>query len=870
MFRWCTLLLLSVTTVFGQNFQEGLHSFDEAPNWSVAQRGSSPTRHGVAMFSGVDVAVVEPDGSLIPLPVPAEGMRGFQTLHQDGDNLVGVWNAKKGREIGVLDFDQPQKGWKTTALPQNSYSYVTCLGADPEGRLYASIYGSGVINFQKEPGAQRMEVLICPEVENGRMQALTSAISTEGTVWFVTLDSFQHDSFSPMGKALLFKDGAMQEIDIGEKPRTMEVVPLEDDCMFISFSDRPGILLNGSTGEAAALAGFDPKAFGNTAVFQAGRAPDGTLWMLSAPFPDSEEAKAERKTGRFHQLWRWDGTTLESVHDGVDTVRTNARSYYGHIHPDIAAVSRDEVHIGTDGAGLFSWRKEGGASWFDWRHGVPSLTISRLFAGGHFILFNTKGSVHTLAGDWHSLPATVNEEIVPFTTWSDIQPDLLGRLHAVKGRDGTRFDRWQDGEWIEGPDFPVAVTNYGGFAFDSENRPWVYSAQMTSDVYVASSEDGWTAYETPLKAFEEEVAAAESGYQPAYPHHARSTNPLNRPLIVNQDEIWFVDRNHRLNILRDGAWKTMMYKDTGNRMSFARAPYLNQRGRPRIVQGSDVMGFNEGKLVMVKQGGGTKTTGGRQQQFDLFGGVQLRGEWAPAARNVAPNIALFKDDPRLKEFGKPSLVERDGFGNHWLVAGKSLIGMRGTNVVDVSLSGSPVSVEPVTRLIPDNEGALLLGYGKKTSWSRWVIVRPETKRYRFTVETHTDANRIGVSLKGLDPDEPVNLRLRLDGGPWKNAAELYPVPEGTRTLQVQCRGNYNLVHISDTVTVKVEVDGDIDALIAQAVKDLGASKYATRRDARVRLKEVGTLAREALLEAARSEDPEVREVAVELLRGMRS
>jgi len=884
MLRWILLpFLLSLFAsilVFGQRFEEGVHPLAEVANWKMAFRDASATEHGIAMFSGTDLVVVEPDGSAVPLPIPEDDMRSFQSLHQSGEKLVAVWNAKKGRKLGVLDFTKPLDGWTVRDLPQNSYSYVTCLGADTSGRTYASIYGAGVINFLPTPDAEQMDVVICPGVADGRMQALTSATSTSGAVWFVTQDSFQRDSFRPMGKAMQFKDGVMREIDIGEKPRTTDVVALANDRVFIAFSDRPGMVLDGSTGEPATAEGFDPAQLGNHAVFQAAQAPDGTLWMLSTPFRGSDDALTEREADRFHRLWRWDGSRLEVVHDGIDTVRENDLTYYGHIFPDIAAVSRDEVHVGTHGAGLFSWREEGGATWLDWRHGMPSLKITRVFTGGHFVLMSSKKGLYTVAGNWHELPATVNEEIVPFTTWSDMRADLLGRLHVLKGNKVIRLDRWEDGEWLEGPAFPLDLTNSGGFAFDSANRPWSYASSMTTTVFVAEDETSWTRYATPLEAFEAEVAAARPGYMPAYPSTPKYGMGLNRPLIVDQDEIWFVDRSHRLNILRDGTWTSLHYKNAGNRMTFTRAPYLNRRGRPRVIQGKDIMGFNEGRLVMVTQGGAAMVqASGNMQLQQRFQGGAFQMEQAQfglggndlrfGRANVAANIAFFKDDERLKKYGKVKLVEADRFGNQWLTAGGHLLGVRGTNVVEVSLAGSPAAVEAITRLVPDGDGGLFLAYGSKKSSHRWVMVRPELKRYTFKVDTRTEANRIGISVGELDvPEESVRVRTRLDGGPWRNIVELYPVPEGKRIIQVQCHSRSDELAVSDIVTVTLDVDGDIEALIKTCVGNLGATDYASRRDARILLKEMGVHAREALLEAARSEDPEVRQVAIDLLREM--
>jgi len=843
--------------------------------WKMAFRGASAATNGVAMFSGTDAVVVDPDGSVVPLPIPEDDMRSFQSFYQNAGKLVGVWNAKKGRKLGVLDLTAPQDGWTASELPQNSYSYVTCLGSDPSGRSFASVYGSGVIYFLPEPDAEQLDVIICPEVANGRMQSLTTATTSSGAVWFVTQDGFQRDSFQPMGKAIQFKDGAMREIVIGEKPRTTDVIALGGDRVFIAFSDRPGIVLDGTTGEPASAAGFDPAALGKHAVFQAARATDGTLWMLSTPFRGSGEAKAERQANRFHRLWRWDGEQLEVMHDGIDSVRENDLTYYGHIFPDIAAVSRDEVHVGTYGSGLFTWRKDGGASWLDWRHGVPSLKVNRLFAGGHFVLMSSaKTGFHTVAGDWHDLPETLNEEIVAFTTWSDMQTDLLGRQHALKGQDDIRLDRWEDGEWVEGPVYPLDLTNSGGFAFDSSNRPWLYASSMTTTVFVADGEAGWTRYATPLAAFEAEVAAANPGFMPAYPHSSKYGVGINRPLVVSPNEIWFVNRGQRLNIFREGAWTSMHYKNAGNRSTFTKAPFLNRRGRPRVVQGKDIMGFHEGKLVMVTQGGGTtvQASGGLQQRL---GGVfqiepaQFGIDFGRGQAKVAPNIALFQDDERLKKYGKVKLVEADRFGNQWLMAGGNLLGVRGTNVVEVSLAGSPAAVEEITRLVPDGDGGLFLAYGSKKSSHRWVLVRPELKRYTFNVEPRTEANRIGISVFDLVvPEDTVRVRLRLDGGPWRNTEELYPVAEGTRIVQVQCQSRSDELAVSDIVTVSVEVDGDIKALIKTCIEDLGATDYASRRDARLLLKEIGVHARVELLVAARSDDPEVRQVAIDLLREM--
>lgn len=870
------LLLLSLPLVaFGQRFQEGIHPLAETPNWSLASRTGLPS-DGIALFAGSDLLRMERDGSLVPLPVPSKmASRGFQSLHQNGSTLAAVWNTSKGRTFGYLDMKDLDKGWIDSPLAQNSYSYVTCLGVDPGGRMFRSLYATGVLEYQKEPGGN-MESYLCEGAESGRMQHLVYAVAEKGAVWFVTQNSLSHDYFKPMSNALQFKDGVITSVDLSSTNSVpMSVLPLPGDHVFISLRGEPGLLLNASTAKPApegAVPGFDPAAFGDHDVFQWAFAPDGTLWMLSAPPANTAADLAERKEGRFHRLWRWDGVALEAMFDGVDQVRSSARSYEGNIHADIAASSRSRVQVGTVGAGIFTWEEGRGGSWLDWRHDIPWLHVKRLYNGGHFTLFQTENNeLHTVTGDRRSFKETINPEIREFQTTLNLETAPDGTLWSVLAGETFALHEWDGTRWQQGPELPLPQTNFSGFSFDSLGRAWVSDRSFTSKVCVVDQSGEWTCYDSQREAYAEEVAKQLKTH-PDY-QISVGNRTVFRPLVLKSGEIWYLDPQHRLHILRDGVWWDALYTEIGSGASFRAGPFANRRGLGRILQGQNLMAFDGKKLVVVKQGvqNQNQARGGMWQQFG-FGQVQF-GDGADGWQLAGNGLRdVYRQDPRFKEYGRVMTTSIDAFGNEWVVAGKHLLGVRGTNIVEVSLAGSAAnSFMPVNTIRHDEFGGLFLRIGSRSGasrHSRWVYVRPKLPRHTFRATADTSQpNRIVLAVENLSDADDLEVVARIDGGPWRSAEPLYPVEEGMRNVLVRCRERGSRLYFSDTISLDVEVTGNLDEVIKALVTQLGDKEYAKRREAIELLARVRVQAQDALLEATKAADPEVRQAALGLLRG---
>ena len=797
--------------------------------------------------------MVDRDGDILPLPEPPDAV-SVRLATVCGQHLLACWLDRKNKSwLGELDLAAPAE-WTVHPALKGERVYVSLMHRDPAGRLVYVGNQDGIVHYQPKPGA----AFEAAAAGTARLpqRAFTAG---DGAVWIVP----DHVGHGTSGAAVRFDgDGVETVATPGLSP--CGAAPVGDDLVLmssVSFDANrvfvfTNVFLDAKTQEVVE-GPFDARRFGRVANWS--RSADGSLWLRAD--------KLGRVPERGDELWRWDGRALTRMQDGVSSgAQVNTRrNYWTWVQPpDLLALSRDRVLAGTRGDGLFRhW--DGVADWIDWRHRLPSLDVQRVFAGKDNLVVCSTASRTFLVRDFEALRPEVNEEIQRFATIHMVTaPD--GTLCATLPGDPVRIARWRDGAWRDGWDYPT--TNYHGVGFDSESRPWVHAWEQapgqdgmtgTTTVFVCEDDErGWTKYPDLRTAYLAALTNHPAGYQPG---QSSVYSGARRSLFVAGREIWYIARDSHLHIHRDGTW----WRSPMN--GFYQPPFLNSRGLPRIVLQNDVLAFHAGKLHIVRQAAGRQVP-----QFDPFqGNIQIQRQFLGG--RMASNRGN-RGKPFL-HYGSVLQEASDTLGNRWLVTpGGMLLGVRGDTVVETPLRGSPaVSSSQFQTIQPDGGDGLFIAYrvlpgnrrfGHQTT--EWLHVVPKSPHLRFAARALAGENRVEIAVSDHNlPREDFDLRVRVDGGPWREGSTLTSVLEGARTIDVQGLPTPGHVFTSETLTLEVEVPGDLAELLRAAAADLGHESYARRKRARLALRAGGPNARPWLIPRVADPDPEVSTVAREIL-----
>jgi hypothetical protein len=327
-------------------------------------------------------------------------------------------------------------------------------------------------------------------------------------------------------------------------------------------------------------------------------------------------------------------------------------------------------------------------------------------------------------------------------------------------------------------------------------------------------------------------------------------------------------------ILYQNEWRRVCYFD-GQQWH---APYGNNE-----VGGSTVADhpfFHEGKVTVrvggkcyqMPDGAWSKTVDDRD---DPRPWQEVPDVPQPFSQHAAPRreIAEPADCP-IPAGERTWKFQADGW--FWVGSATQLVGSPGQEWIVISVADTPLATaRQVHEVLADPQGRWFFGYDVRPY--RYAVYQAE----RLTVQLGPAAlgavNRPFATLQpawqaNRKPDE-LQLRYRVDGGPWSDLRPCGPIDHGVITtpgrhrLQIEFFGRRELLR-SVPLTYDFEVGYDLKQLIPALVVQLGASGSADREQASADLLRLGEAAVPFLTEAANHHDPEIRLRARDLLSAL--
>jgi hypothetical protein len=612
------------------------------------------------------------------------------------------------------------------------------------------------------------------------------------------------------------------------------------------------------------------------------RLPDGTLlflWdkpsissliksLLASNHPRSPLPRQSAfEDISFHRILEFNGTQWKAIPIGAGQTEYD----YSELTRTFLVDNAGGCWIGAADGMLYRSPKDGQWQKLDWRRGIPCHRPLQMRMGpqGTLWVVDQEGSCLAIAAQ----KAVASSPLK--TAWQqELLCSLLYRREdglfcaITEEKGGSLVTFGANGKEFnpippESLFFPVRVKH---LTSDSEGGIWVFADWPPNDIGHFNGKT-WTFYKSDWKKglpFREKEIAFQSLLPKEENFHLGTPADPFYPVFSKDGRIVFQNEYGRVSYFDGKQWH---------------APHGGVEIGEDTIRSHPF--FHKGKVTIVHKG---KTYQMDADQWTTEIDDRSRRPW----REIHPLPDPFPQKepkpaaaPGVKSCPIPEDQQQwtleDG-GWRWVGGADRLVCTAGgTNWITIPTTISPLAARPqaqIAAIFSDSFGRWYFKFGD-TDKEEYAVYQTQLLPAESGPKDLGQINKPFVPLKlpwrCAQPDKELLFRYRIDAGDWSECQagrEMSPSPElakGKHCLEVELFGSRELSR-SPTLRYSFEITYDIQTLVAECLRKLGARSFIEREQASADLLKYGQAAVPALQAALAGEDPEIVERARELLK----